>query len=84
VLIINGAPQERPSANALLDRLLGAEIEYIASRAERAAAIERVVTRLESEGRRPFLIPLGASTPTGALGFAAASMRCLLRAFGRT
>lgn len=72
VLIINGAPQERPSANALLDRLLGAEIEYIASRAERAAAVQRVVTRLESEGRRPFLIPLGASTPTGALGFAAA------------
>ena len=30
------------------------------------------MTRLESEGRRPFLIPLGASTPTGAFGFAAA------------
>jgi len=72
VLIINGVPQDRPSGNALLDRMLGAEIEYITSRAERAAAIERVVTRLQSEGRRPFLIPLGASTPTGALGFAAA------------
>jgi 1-aminocyclopropane-1-carboxylate deaminase/D-cysteine desulfhydrase-like pyridoxal-dependent ACC family enzyme len=72
VLIINGMPQERPSANALLDRLLGAEIEYIGSRAERAGAIERVMTRLQAEGRRPFLIPLGASTPTGALGFAAA------------
>lgn len=72
VLIINGSPQERPSGNALLDRLLGAEIEYIGSRAERGPAVERVVTRLESEGRRPFLIPLGASTPTGALGFAAA------------
>ena len=72
VLIINGAPQDRPSGNALLDRLLGAEVEYIASRAERAAAIERVMTRLQSEGRKPFMIPLGASTPTGALGFAAA------------
>jgi 1-aminocyclopropane-1-carboxylate deaminase/D-cysteine desulfhydrase-like pyridoxal-dependent ACC family enzyme len=72
VLIINGSPQERPSGNALLDQLLGAEVEYIASRAERASAIERVMTRLESAGRRPFMIPLGASTPTGALGFAAA------------
>src|SRR5690348_10557230 len=62
VLIINGAPQERPSGNALLDRLLGAEVEYIASRDERAAAVERVMARLRSEGRRPFLIPLGAST----------------------
>jgi len=72
VLIINGTPQERPSGNAILDRLLGAEVEYIASRAERAGAVERVMSRLQAEGRRPFLIPLGASTPTGALGFAAA------------
>jgi 1-aminocyclopropane-1-carboxylate deaminase/D-cysteine desulfhydrase-like pyridoxal-dependent ACC family enzyme len=72
VLIINGARQERPSGNALLDGLLGAEVEYIASRAERAAAIGRVMARLHSEGRTPFMIPLGASTPTGALGFAVA------------
>jgi 1-aminocyclopropane-1-carboxylate deaminase/D-cysteine desulfhydrase-like pyridoxal-dependent ACC family enzyme len=72
VLIINGARQERPSGNALLDGLLGAEVEYIASRAERGAAIGRVMARLHSEGRKPFMIPLGASTPTGALGFAAA------------
>jgi 1-aminocyclopropane-1-carboxylate deaminase/D-cysteine desulfhydrase-like pyridoxal-dependent ACC family enzyme len=72
VLIINGSPPERPSANALLDQLLGAEIEYISSRAERAPAVERVMTRMLAEKRRPFLIPLGASTPTGALGFVAA------------
>lgn len=69
VLIINGAPQERPTANALLDQLLGADIEYIASRQERAAATERVMARLRAEGRKPFLIPLGASTSVGAVGF---------------
>jgi 1-aminocyclopropane-1-carboxylate deaminase/D-cysteine desulfhydrase-like pyridoxal-dependent ACC family enzyme len=69
VLIINGAPQDRPTANALLDRLLGAEIEYIASRSERAEASERVMSRLRAQGARPFLIPLGASTATGAIGF---------------
>src|SRR4051812_9827362 len=72
VLIVNGTPQERPTANALLDRLLGAEIEYITSRDERAAASERVLTRLRDEGRNPFFLPLGASTPVGAFGFVAA------------
>ena len=52
VLIINGAPQERPTGNALLDRLLGAEIEYIPSRNERAAASERVMARLRERGRQ--------------------------------
>ena len=72
VLIINGAPQERPTANALLDRLLGAEVEYIPSRNERAEVSERVMARLTEDGRKPYFIPLGASTPTGALGFVAA------------
>jgi D-cysteine desulfhydrase len=69
VLIINGSAQEKPTANALLDRLLGAEIEYIPSRNERAKASERVMARLAQSGRIPFLLPLGASTPVGALGF---------------
>jgi len=69
VLIINGSAQEKPTANALLDRLLGAEIEYIASRDERAEASERVMARLAQSGCTPFFLPLGASTPVGALGF---------------
>jgi D-cysteine desulfhydrase family pyridoxal phosphate-dependent enzyme len=69
VLILNGAEPERPTGNALLDRLLGAEIEYIASRDERPAAIDRVMLRLLRSGAKPFLIPLGASTTTGAIGF---------------
>jgi D-cysteine desulfhydrase family pyridoxal phosphate-dependent enzyme len=69
VLILNGEPPAKPTANALLDRLLGAEIEYIPSRAERAEAAERVGARLLAEGRKPFFLPLGASTPVGALGF---------------
>ena len=69
VLIINGAPQAKPTANALLDQLLGAEIEYIPSRHERQGATHRVMERLTAEGAKPFLIPLGASTATGAIGF---------------
>ena len=69
LLVINGARPERPSANTLLDRLLGAEIEYVASREEREPAMRAAAERLRSEGRRPLEIPLGASTPLGAVAF---------------
>ncbi len=69
VIVANGDPQPRPTANALLDQLLGAELEYVATREQRAPRLQEVATRLSSEGRRPFVIPLGASTPLGALGF---------------
>jgi len=72
VLIVNGARQERPTANALLDALLGADVRYVASREHRNAAVDDTVAQLAREGRRPFTIPLGASTPLGALGFARA------------
>jgi D-cysteine desulfhydrase len=72
VLVVNGAPQQAPSANALLDRLLGAEVEYVKAREERAPRLRAVCERLRSEGRRPLEIPLGASTPLGAAGFALA------------
>lgn len=72
VLILNGAPPDHLTGNTLLDRLLGAEIEFIPSRAERAAASEDVMARLKRQGRRPFFVPLGASTPVGALGFVSA------------
>ncbi|MGH7444845.1 MAG: 1-aminocyclopropane-1-carboxylate deaminase/D-cysteine desulfhydrase, partial [Longimicrobiales bacterium] len=69
VLIANGEPPDRPTGNALLATLLGAEIVYVATRAERQAALDGAVVRLHAEGRRPYAIPLGASTPAGALGF---------------
>lgn len=72
VLVANGEPPERLTANALLDELLGAEVVYVPSREDRAPMILQVAERLRSEGRRPFAIPIGASTPLGALGFALA------------
>jgi L-cysteate sulfo-lyase len=72
VLILNGAPPAHATANAALDELLGAEVEYVASRADRGPAAEHVMARLRAAGRRPHLIPLGASTPVGALGLVAA------------
>ena len=72
VIIANGNPPARATANALLDQLLGADVEYISSRDERASALAAAIARLHREGKKPYAIPLGASTPLGALGFARA------------
>lgn len=69
VLIANGTRPERATANALLNDLLGAEVVYIPSREARGPAVEATLARLRSLGRNPFAVPLGASTPLGALGF---------------
>ena len=72
VLVANGAAPQRPTANALLDRLLGAEVRYVATREERAPAMAQAADELRAQGRRPFVIPLGASTAHGAAAFALA------------
>ncbi|HEV3058131.1 MAG TPA: D-cysteine desulfhydrase family protein [Vicinamibacterales bacterium] len=72
VLVANGEAQPRPTANALLDRLLGAEVVYVPTRADRQPKIADLANHYRAEGRRPFAIPVGASTPLGALAFAAA------------
>ena len=69
VLIANGAAPDRPTANALLDRLLGAEVRYVPTREARAVEMEAVASAQREAGRRPYVIPIGASTPLGAAAF---------------
>ncbi len=72
VLVVNGTPPAKATANALLDRLLGAEVRYVGSREARAPGMEDAARELRKKGRRPFVIPLGASTPLGAAAYALA------------
>jgi 1-aminocyclopropane-1-carboxylate deaminase/D-cysteine desulfhydrase-like pyridoxal-dependent ACC family enzyme len=75
ILIVNtpdGLPPPRPTANALLDSLLGAEVRYVATREGRAAAMEEAAAEVRQAGKHPYVVPLGASTPLGAAGFALA------------
>jgi len=70
VLVLNGAATDRPTGNALLQRLFGAEIVLVGSREEREPAMREVAARLQHEGRRPYVVPLGGSTPEGAVAYA--------------
>lgn len=69
VIVANGRKPDRLAGNALLDSLFGAELHYVGTREERAPAMEAAADELRARGRKPVVIPLGASTPLGALGF---------------
>jgi 1-aminocyclopropane-1-carboxylate deaminase/D-cysteine desulfhydrase-like pyridoxal-dependent ACC family enzyme len=69
-LVLNGTEPEAPSGNLTLDHLLGATLTYVAARPDRAPTMERVAQEVRDAGGVPYLIPLGASTPLGAMALA--------------
>jgi len=69
ILVVNGDPNAPLSGNILLDHLFGAEIVWTATREERDAVLQRTFQKAWDEGRRPYLLPLGASNAVGALGY---------------
>ena len=52
---------EKPTANALLDRLLGAEVRFVPTREARAHEVEAAATDARRKGLKPYVIPIGAS-----------------------
>lgn len=70
VLVVNGPAQPAPTGNARLDVLFGADVRHVARREDRDPTMQTVAEELRAAGHRPFVVPLGASTATGALGFA--------------
>ena len=71
ILVLNGEEESPHRGNALLHRLFGAEIRFVESREDREAAM---MAASEEEGGDSMIIPLGASTPLGVLGY----LRCAL------
>lgn len=70
ILVLNGEMPDHPSANLLLDQLFGAEIVTIADRALRDQTLQNTFDKAVADGRKPYLVPYGGSSPTGALGYA--------------
>lgn len=71
VLVLRGHPPAEARGNLLLDHLLGARVVFAGDRDREEVAAE-AVEGLRAAGRRPFLIPVGASDEYGAPGFVAA------------
>lgn len=75
-LVLSGDRPERPTGNQLLSTLFGAQLHYTGAEeshwGELEIARESLTAELEAQGAAPFPIPIGGSTPTGAVGYALA------------
>ncbi len=69
ILVLTGDNPQRPSANLLLDRFFGAQIVIVEQRSERDRVLQETVDEAAAQGKRPYLLPYGGSSPTGALGY---------------
>ena len=72
VLVLRGDPPDAYQGNLLLDRLFGAELEFL----DPDDYFHLIDGRMESHaeaaeaaGKVPYVIPLGGATPKGALGY---------------
>ena len=75
VLAFNNASPTRTEGNQLLDTLLGAECRYLGPMPmdDLNDAVNRIADELRTAGRKPYVIPLGGSSPLGASAYAAAA-----------
>lgn len=68
-LILRGKMQEL-EGNLFLDLMLGAKLHVIAPEASREAFAQTLMQSLQKEGKKPYLIPVGASNAIGSRGYA--------------
>jgi D-cysteine desulfhydrase family pyridoxal phosphate-dependent enzyme len=70
-LALAGSGSDPPSGNLLLDHLLGAHLHPTGARDyyEIEASIEAVADAVRADGGRPYPIPVGGASVTGALGY---------------
>jgi L-cysteate sulfo-lyase len=64
------SPEYEHTGNALLNRLFGAELHDVPWDGDRNSAIRDLADRLRAQGRKPYVVPYGVSSPLGALAYA--------------
>ncbi len=81
-LAVGGREPETYSGNLLLDRVLGATLHFTGADTyyEVESAIEKVAAGLTTDGRRPFAMPIGGASVTGAAAFVWAADEMLAQA----
>jgi L-cysteate sulfo-lyase len=78
-LVLGGSKESRETGNYLLDRYLGAHIHPVQSDAwdDWEAYRKMLAEKLKTEGKRVYEMPIGGSTPTGALGYVSAFLELM-------
>ena len=74
-LAVAGPRPAAATGNLLLDRILGAHLHFTGERGyyDTEAAILELAQGLAAEGRRPYAIPIGGASVTGAMAYVAAA-----------
>ncbi len=73
-LVLGGKKPEKDTGNLLLDKLFGAVIHHVDTKdwdawEEQGKELKK---DLEAQGKKVYYLPVGGSTPTGALGYVSA------------
>ncbi|MGE8067051.1 D-cysteine desulfhydrase family protein [Pseudomonas sp. NPDC089569] len=68
------------NGNVLLDGLFGANIHRLARGVAPDVHAGQLVETLKGQGKKPFVMPLGGSSPRGSLGYAACAAEILRQA----
>jgi len=63
-------PNYEHTGNILVCRMLGAHIHFVEHNCDRDAAMRTLASKLRDQRKKPYVIPVGASSPEGILGSA--------------
>jgi D-cysteine desulfhydrase len=79
---VPGSYRPEAGGNNFLYRLLGAEqLRVVAGGSDLNTLLQEMALEAAGEGRRPYTIPVGGSTPLGALGYVACAQELLSQCF---
>ncbi|MBW1732823.1 MAG: D-cysteine desulfhydrase [Deltaproteobacteria bacterium] len=80
---VPGTFDPRAGGNIFLFNLLGVDkIDLVPEGSDTTTEMERVAREVESEGGKPYLIPVGGSNPIGATGYVACAQEIMHQTFG--
>lgn len=68
-LVLTGHPQEKLDGNLLTFKLYGAKIRYYPDEDTAEEECMRVVEELKKQGKKPYYLYIGASTPLGSIAY---------------
>lgn len=69
ILVLTGDRPQQSSANFLIDQLFGAQIITVADRKDRDRILQETYDEAGAAGKKPYLVPYGGSSSTGAMGY---------------
>ena len=67
-LVLSGSAPGNINGNLLLDHITGAVIHF-AENPPRERVMEKIAEKLQKEGKKPYIIPVGGSNALGAVGY---------------